>query len=100
MREIGYCQLGVYIPCVGVCRVPLMGRSSKQSNKQTNKQTNETNRQYSNITRKLTWVQLLLTDATNCPRPARLTRTGVLVNPVLAIATILARVALAFVDIL
>ena len=31
MREIGCCQLGDYITLVGVCRVPLMGRSSKQT---------------------------------------------------------------------
>ena len=29
----------VFISLVGVCRVPLMGRSFKQTNKQTNKQT-------------------------------------------------------------
>ena len=36
IREIGCCQLGVYFPLVGVCRVSLMERSFKQTNKQTN----------------------------------------------------------------
>ena len=32
VREIGCCQLGVYTPLVGVCQVPLMGISFKQTN--------------------------------------------------------------------
>ena len=41
VREIGCCQLGVYIPLVGVCRVPLMGRSFKQTtNRQHSQQLN------------------------------------------------------------
>ncbi len=39
MREIGCCQLGVSIPSWKLCRVPLFGRSYKQTNKQTPQQT-------------------------------------------------------------
>ncbi len=35
MREIGCCQLSIYVPLCAFCRVPLMERSPKQTNKQT-----------------------------------------------------------------